>query len=227
MSDVRTVYAKARAETAKLLGHGDNLEQLTAEQSTRLDIACALRIALDDSAAKLLRGETSDVSKLLSASEALSRLLPAAVLASPPEANAPDPREIMWQTYLGMRKCGELFDPCSTFEGMKAEVERLRARVAELEAGGAPAPADSVAPETNWRAAPDPVGNVVPLPRATAGKQNSAQAPPPRPAPSTPVAGELVMVVDASPQEPWRDYVEPTGEIRSTPRGPGRYWGPV
>jgi len=71
--NVKTVYAKARSETAKLLGYGDNIDGLTPEQSTRLDIACALRVALDDQAAKVLRGESADVSKLLSASEALSR----------------------------------------------------------------------------------------------------------------------------------------------------------
>jgi hypothetical protein len=152
MSDARTVYAKARAETAKLLGYGDDLDGLPAEASTRLDVACALRIALDDQAAKVLRGESADVSKLLSASEALSRLLPATVLASPPPAaNAPDPRKAMWETYLGMRRRGELADPTSTFEGRMAEIERLKAKVAELEAAlaspdgryatsGAPAP---------------------------------------------------------------------------------------
>jgi hypothetical protein len=173
MSDVRTVYAKARAETAKLLGYDDDLEQLTAEQSTRLDVACALRIALDDQAAKLLRGESTDVAKLLSASEALSRILPPAVLASPPPAtNSPDPRQIMWETYVGMRRRGELFDPCSTYEGMKAEVERLRARVAELEGNRSTETTDCVSAHTKSSppapAAPAPAGNnVVKLPPRT------------------------------------------------------------
>src|SRR6266702_2990097 len=130
MSDVRTVYTKARAETAKLLGYGDDIEGLTAEQSTRLDIACALRIALDDQAAKLLRGESTDVSKLLSASEALSRLLPATVLASPPPVNRVDPRQIMWQNYLEARRRGAAVG--EGYDGKMLENERLKAKIAEL-----------------------------------------------------------------------------------------------
>jgi hypothetical protein len=193
MSDVRTVYARARIETAKLLGHGDNLEQLTAEQSTRLDVACALRIALDDQAAKLLRGESTDVAKLLSASEALAKLLPATVLASPPPANCPDPRQIMFDTYMGMRKRGELFDPCSTHEGRIAEVDRLKARVAELEAALAGrAPGESTVP---------------PLPENVVSLRNDNPRPPAapsKPAPAAPVQrGLLTDNVD----EPWRAYL--------------------
>jgi hypothetical protein len=163
MSDVRTVYQRARIETAKLLGHGDDLDNLSPEAATRLDIACALRIALDDSAAKLLRGESTDVAKLLSASEALAKLLPATVLASPPPANASDPRAAMWETYLGMRKRGELFDGCSTYEGMKAEVERLRGEIAALKAG-VPAPGEPGA-STGGQIPPVGGSNVVPLSR--------------------------------------------------------------
>jgi hypothetical protein len=90
-----------------------------------------LRIALDDSAAKLLRGETSDVSKMLSASEALAKLLPAAVLASPPPVDNVDPRETMWQTYLGMRRRGEL---AASYLSPQERLKAARAKVAEIEA---------------------------------------------------------------------------------------------
>jgi hypothetical protein len=123
----------------------------------------------------------------------------------------------MLETYLNMRRRGEIHFEKTERAQLLDKIAALEGEVAALKAG-APAPEEPSAP---------PPDNVVPLPRATAGKQNSAQAPPPPAAASAPVAGELVMVVDPSSEEPWRDYVEPTGEIRSTPRGPGRYWGPV
>jgi hypothetical protein len=192
MSDVRTVYQKARIETAKLLGYGDDLETLTAEQSTRLDIACALRIALDDQAAKVLRGESADVAKLLSASEALAKLLPAAVLASPPPAaDAPDPRETMWRTYSEMRARGALHG--EGLDGLKLENERLRARVAELEAGAANAAPDVANPNENSGGKSGSAANAALAPnvvqlRDNSGRPAAAPAAPPTPAPPPPAA---------------------------------------
>jgi hypothetical protein len=214
MSGVRTVYQRARIETAKLLGYGDDLETLTPEQSTRLDIACALRIALDDQAAKLLRGETSDVAKLLSASEALGRILPPTVLASPPPpTNRVDPREIMLQTYLAMRHRAV---PAISEHGRL--VDSLRASLIGLAEEIEAARADLVAPETSGAQAP--AGNVVKLsPRSPV---RAVPAAPPKPAPP-----QATPAYDYNTQSSWRDYVEPTGEIRSTPRGGGHDWGPV
>src|SRR5712691_13297128 len=97
--DLQSHYGKAQRETAELFGY--DLARLTPEQSMRLDCTVALRLALDDLQGRVVRGESIDVAKMLTAAEALAKLLPAAVLAAPPEeANAPDPREIMWQTYL-------------------------------------------------------------------------------------------------------------------------------
>jgi hypothetical protein len=201
MSDVRTVYQRARIETAKLLGHSDNLDGLSAEQSTRLDVACALRIALDDQAAKVLRGESSDVSKLLSASEALGRLLPP--LREPvPDTNRENPRDYMWRTYCEMRARGAAFG--EGLDGAKLTIERLRAelaakdaKIAELEAGGVSAPGRAGSNCGN-----SAVGdNVVPL-----REPPSSPAAPPEPAPQPQAAR-------------WKDYVNSDGSIRSTPRG--------
>jgi hypothetical protein len=190
MSDVRTVYAKARAETAKLLGYGDDLDGLSAEQSTRLDLAVALRIALDDQAAKVLRGESADVSKLLSASEALSKLLPPAVLAAPPPANCPYPRAAMWATYKSMRDRGAAFG--EGYDGKVRRIAELEAEIERLKAGDFPVSGKSDAPgaSTGQNA---PVGdNVVPLRE------------PSKPAPAAPVQrGLLTDAVD----EPWRPFV--------------------
>jgi hypothetical protein len=130
MSAAPPVYAQARAETAAMLGY--DLASLTAEQATRLDVAAALRLAVDDQSGKLARGETADVTKLLSASEALARLLPP-LREPPPAVNEPDPREIMWQTYLEGRRRGHI-PPEGLLQGrineQAAEIERLKAELA-------------------------------------------------------------------------------------------------
>jgi len=75
MSDGDSFYQKVRRETARLLGY-EGTDNLPADQATRLDLATALRLGLDDMQARLLRGESVDVSKMLAATQELSRLLP-------------------------------------------------------------------------------------------------------------------------------------------------------
>jgi hypothetical protein len=128
MSAAPPVYAQARAETAAMLGY--DVTSLTAEQATRLDVAAALRLAVDDQSGKLARGETADVTKLLSASEALARLLPP-LREPPPAADEPDPREVMWQIYSEMRRRGELAD---SYRSPQQRLEAAQAQVAEIEA---------------------------------------------------------------------------------------------
>jgi hypothetical protein len=167
-------------------------------------------LALDDLQGRIVRGESIDVNRMLTAAEALAKLLPAAVLASPPPEHRADPRRIMFDNYMAMRRRGEQFG--QGYDGLKLENERLRAELAALKAAGAPAPdepSDDI-PVVVARV-PAPAGNVVPLSRPPA---TSA------PAPAAPQ-------YDYSKEQGWKDYVEPTGEIRSTQRGPGRYWGPV
>src|SRR6476660_655141 len=183
----------------------------------RADLATVLRLWLDGSQSALLAGGSADPVKLLSVVEALTKLVP----ETEHKSRGGDPREIMWQTYLGMRRRGELADPMSTFEGARAEVERLRARVAELEAGVA-MPVEGAPPAP---AAPAPGGNVVPMSRPPSSAPPKPV--PPSPAAASAVLGDLVAVVDPSRDEEWKSYVEPTGEIRSTPFGGGKYWGPV
>lgn len=168
------IYAKARSETAELFGFDPN--NLTAEQSMRVDVVCALRIGIDDMQGKIVRGESVDVTKLLSASEALAKLLPASVLAEPPpEPESPDedPREIMWRTYKEMRHRGALVG--EGLDGAKLTIERLKAENTALKAQLAGAAPDVAVPAP---AAPAPAGgNVVPLPRPSS---------PPPPAPAAP-----------------------------------------
>jgi hypothetical protein len=137
MTAAPTFYAKARAETAELLRY--DLTCLTPEQSLRLDCAVALRLALDDLQGRIVRGETIDVARMLTASEALARLLPPAVLAAPPpDESHGDPRQVMWEIYKTMRERGEIGLKALPSEGdsqhriaeLEAENERLRARLA-------------------------------------------------------------------------------------------------
>jgi hypothetical protein len=133
MTDVSSVYAKARGEVASMLGYTD-LDNLSPEQSTRLDIGTSLRVLLDHQSGRLLRGEILDARELLLASDALAKILPP-LREPPPPTNCPDPRQLMWETYIGMRRRGEAADLTSTFEGRGRRIAELEAKVAELEAG--------------------------------------------------------------------------------------------
>jgi hypothetical protein len=202
MTDVSSVYAKARGEVASMLGYTD-LDNLSPEQSTRLDIGTSLRVLLDHQSGRLLRGESLDARELLLASDALAKILPP--LREPPSAiNAPDPRTIMWETYLGMRRRGEAADLASTFEGRGRRIAELEAEVAALKAAGAPAP-ECAAGGTFDEAEASVPDNVVKLRHATSPQ-------PPRPAPPPPAARPFVngtsdLVARYSvPDEPWRQH---------------------
>jgi hypothetical protein len=184
MSAAPPVYAQARAETAAMLGY--DLANLSAEQATRLDVCAALRLVVDDQGGKLARGETTDVAKLLSASEALARLLPP--LREPPApVDNVDPRTVMWETYLGMRRRGEL---AASYLSPQQRLEAARAKVAEIEAelaALAPPPDEpgassgANAPVSAVSAPNGAVGdNVVPLSRS-AGSRTTPQPPTPAP----------------------------------------------
>jgi hypothetical protein len=129
MSDV---YAKARSEIIALFGW--DADKLSPDQMLRLDCAVALRLALDDLQGRVVRGESVDVARMLTAADALSRLLPPAALAAPPPEHRVDPREVMWQTYLGMRRRGEVPPEGLTaakINEQAAEIERLKGELAE------------------------------------------------------------------------------------------------
>jgi hypothetical protein len=76
MSITPNVYSKVRGEIVTLFGW--NADSLTPDQVLRIDCAVALRIGLDDLQGRVMRGdgESVDMAKMLTASEALSRLLP-------------------------------------------------------------------------------------------------------------------------------------------------------
>jgi hypothetical protein len=211
MTDASSVYAKARGEVAAMLGYTD-LDNLSPEASTRLDIATALRVLLDNQSGRLLRGEALDARELLMASDALSKILPS--LREPPQpTNREDPREHMLKTYMAMRKRGELFDPTSTYEGRGRRIAELEAKIAELEAAlavsgassGAPAPvggANAPAGDNVVTLRPSPTGPDGLVPGAPA---SDAPAAPPKPEPPPVVARSWDDTAGGRAWHQWRD----------------------
>jgi hypothetical protein len=190
---------KARTEAALLLRLDPS--NLSPSDTLRCDLIASLRLVVDDASASVLDGRAPDLARLLTATESLIRLLP----SEPPQpaSRGADPREIMWRTYKQMRDRGALVG--EGYDGKVAENERLKARIAELEAALA-APATAVPP------APPAGGNVVTLPLATAGKQNAAAAVAPSPpAPARPFVNGLSDIPQSvrdtrPPNEPWRAF---------------------
>jgi hypothetical protein len=220
-------YAKARSETAELLHY--DLARLSPDQMLRLDCATALRLAIDDLQGRICRGETADVTKLLTISEALARILPASVMAEPPPEPREDPRETMWQIYKQMRERGELPLKALPDEGGHqtriAELEDENRRLRLAVAGGSPIspPLSDIVPaceraecDAGPRAGPDD-----PKPRRPGPViEGTVKRPNPPAAPVTPK-------YDYDKEQGWRDHVLPDGTITPTPMSRGRWWGPV
>jgi hypothetical protein len=212
MGITAAVYAKARAEIIALFGW--DADSLAPDQMLRLDCAVALRLALDDLQGRVIRGESIDMAKMLTASEALARLLPPAVLAAPPAEPRADPRKALLELVLQMRERDA--DGFEGYDGKVKQVEVLQAEIAQLRAQLAgKTPEDSDVPTVVERVpVPAPAAKVVPLERRTP-PPTSASAPP---APS----------YDYDRERGWRDHVQPDGSISPTPFGGGRkWWGPV
>jgi hypothetical protein len=185
------IAAQARREAAVLLGV--NIENPSPADALRIDMISALRLVIDAEQGAILSGGSADLGKLNVAVQSLIALLPGSKLDEP-ASSRPDPRKVMWETYLNMRRRGELAEPTSTYEGMKAEVERLRGEVAALKAGVS-VPAESETPPAPERA-PD---NVVKL------HDNSGRAAAPTPQPPKPVPPATGLLTD-DVDEPWRDW---------------------
>jgi hypothetical protein len=189
---------KARRESAELMGL--NYDRLSPADVLRCDLISTLRLVIDDAGGTVLEGGSTDLAKLITATESLLRLLPGSKLAEP-ASNREDPRQIMLETYMGMRKRGEIADPMSTFEGRAAEVERLKAELAALKAGGA-APVEPGASSATNVAVGD---NVVPLRTSERSEVSPSPPPaPPKPAPQ-PAAPTGLLVDDVD--EPWRQHL--------------------
>jgi hypothetical protein len=195
-----TDRSQARREAATLLGV--DLAHMTAADGLRVDMISALRLVIDSEQASILSGGGADLQKLNVAVASLIALLPGQKLAepAPAEGGPSDPRQIMFRTYMEMRRRGAQFG--IGYDGLKLENERLKARVAELEAALAGSGAGNHAPA--------PVAdNVVLLrssPTSPNGEVPSPTARPPKPAPAEPMI-DLRAGYSTGPAEPWRDHL--------------------
>jgi hypothetical protein len=127
------IYAKVRGEIVALFGW--NAESLSPDQTLRVDCAVAMRIGLDDLQGRVMRGESEsvDMAKMLTISEALARILPPAVLATPPSEQRDD-RDAAVAPLLKLFR--HLHESVHT---LSAENERLKARLAiSADRGGLP-----------------------------------------------------------------------------------------
>jgi hypothetical protein len=175
MTDPRSDDLQRSRHEAALLLRLDP-ENLSPSDALRCDLVATLRLSIDSAQADALEGRAADLGRLIVATESLVKLLP----SEPPQpaSREADPRQVMLELYMGMRKRGELADPNSTFEGrgrriaeLEVEIAGKDARIAELEAAASPAPNEPLATPPA-PAAPAPADNVVrlspPVPAGTA-----------------------------------------------------------
>jgi hypothetical protein len=139
MSATAAAYAKARSEIIALFGW--NAGALSPEQTLRAECATALRLGLDELQGRLIRGESIDMARMLTASEALSRLLPPAVLAAPPAERREDPRAALLALILQMRERDGIPDEGTTRGTINAQAVEIAQLKAQL-AGKAPEVSD-------------------------------------------------------------------------------------
>ena len=162
-------FLAARAESCRLLGL--NPDDLSPHEMIRCDLLTVLRLWLDGSQSALLSGGTADPTKILAVADVLGKLVPEPEHRSRGE----DPRQIMWETYVGMRRRGEIAGPEYSRDAALKRIAELEAEIAALRAG-------APAPDEPTLASPLP-DNVVPLPRPT---NAPASSPPASAAPAAP-----------------------------------------
>ena len=147
---------RSRHEAALLLRLDP--QNLSPSDALRCDLVATLRLSIDSAQADALEGRAADLGRLIVATESLVKLLP----SEPPQPASlgADPRQIMWETYSGMRaRAAAVFEgydgKVAQVAALQGEVEQLKAEIERLKAG-APAPDESTP-------MPPPAGNVVPL----------------------------------------------------------------
>jgi hypothetical protein len=153
MSDADALlYKRLRAETAQLLGY--DAASLTTAQSVKVELVASLRLGIDGLAARQLRGETIDLTKLLSASEALERLLPSLAVEQQ-DAEDQSAQAALLQIIEGYATAAN-DEKADRIAFLEAQLSEANATIAAL--SGTPATTEQAPP-----ASPKPTAEVVPL----------------------------------------------------------------
>jgi hypothetical protein len=142
----------------------------------------ALRLVIDHEQATILAGNQADLGKLNVAVQSLIALLPGRELPAP-EANRPDPRQVMWLIYKQMRERGEInLKPLPPEDHFQHRIAELEAELATLKGGSVPALPD--VPPAVERVVIDPgEGDITPpseIGRCHVGIERGPDDPPPR-----------------------------------------------
>ena len=221
---------KGRRESASLIGL--DADNLSPADTLRCDLISTLRLVIDDAGASILRGGSTDLGRLITATESLIKLLPGRELpkAAPPADDPNDPRKIMLATYMSMRRRGEIAGPEYSRDAALKRIAELEAKIAAMSSTAiTPTESDIVPPGeigecyAGVRPGPDDPPRRSPPVIEGEAVRPAPSRPPASTAPAIPVLVDVVSDPSADP----RNYVEPDGSIRTTPRGRGQYWGPV
>jgi hypothetical protein len=206
--------SQARREAAVLLGV--DIEHLSAADSLRVDMVSALRLVIDHEQASVLAGGSADLGKLNVAVQSLIALLPGRELPAP-ASSRPDPRKVMFEKLMEMRRAGQIPDEGllqARINELEAENERLRSgeKVITPNESGIISPSEVGETYAGFKRGPDD-----PPRRSPPVIEGKAMRPPPE-------MVDLRAGFNDTP-EPWREFATDTDGVPLS--RPGRYWGPV
>jgi len=211
--------ARRRAEAAALLNL--DADRMSPADILRVDLVSTLRAVIDDEQAKSAASSSADLARLITAVDALAKMLPAKSLEErPTEITADSARQRLLQVVLNLiaAEDAEASARASEMETITSEMENDPAVLRRLEAAErviTPSLGDIVPPGEQgefYRGGVRP-GRDDPKPPVTIDvRPNPPAAPAPAPA------------YNYETQREWRDFVNPDSSIRSTPRG---RWGGI
>jgi hypothetical protein len=180
-----------------------------------LDRATLLRWELDRIAGSQVRGDAVDVSRAVAASEALERLLSPTASFDAGVTESRSARNRLLQLLDAQAEVIE-DDKSARIAALEAEVAQLKSEI-----DGKSAVIRSLGGTVVAKAAtPTP-----PTPEQTTSPPEPQRSPqPPLPQPSSGVPQHYLA---NHGNEPWRRFVDASGNISPRGSGGGKYWGPV
>jgi hypothetical protein len=231
MVEPRDDRSQARSEAAALLGV--DINDMSPADGLRVDMVSALRLVIDAEQANVLSGGSADLGKLNVAVQSLIALLPGRELPAPADLHS-DPRQIMFEIYMKMRRNGEINLRVPDEGPLQAKITQLESENAQLRAalGGPTTLLHGVKPSAITPGEAD-ITPPSELGECYVGSRPGPDDPPRRSPPvidavPNPPAAPVAPKYDYDKEQSWKDYVLPDGNISPTPFGSGRkFWGPV